>query len=83
MEGHSIIQFTLVGGGPPSNPTLESALEFIDIARDRIVWSFSDLTKEKMHELWKRKDSDISETEASASRDGDVAGAGNVAAEGP
>ena len=55
MEGRAIIQLTLVARGAPKEPTLGSALEFIDTARDYIVCGFAELTSEEMHEVWKKR----------------------------
>lgn len=54
-EGLPIIQLTLVGRGGPAAPSLEAALDFFDIARERIVCGFAELTTTKMHEIWKRR----------------------------
>jgi uncharacterized protein (TIGR04255 family) len=53
--GQPVIQFTIIGRGPPAQPTLEAALQFMDIARERVVWAFAELTTEEMHKLWKRR----------------------------
>ena len=55
-EGHSVVQLALIGRGPPAEPTLASALKFMDLARERIVCGFGELTTEKMQALWNRKD---------------------------
>jgi uncharacterized protein (TIGR04255 family) len=53
--GRPVIQFAIVGRGPPSTPTLEAALQFMDVARERVVWTFADLTTEEAHKIWKRR----------------------------
>jgi uncharacterized protein (TIGR04255 family) len=53
--GQSVVQLTIIGRGPPAQPTLEAALQFMDIARERVVWAFTELTTEEMHKLWKRR----------------------------
>jgi uncharacterized protein (TIGR04255 family) len=54
-EGRPVIQFTLTGRGRPASPTVEAALNFIDVARDRIVCGFAELTTDEMHKIWKRR----------------------------
>lgn len=54
-EGHRVIQLMLIGRGPPPSPTLEAAFDFFDIARDRIVCGFAELTTDEMHKIWKRR----------------------------
>jgi uncharacterized protein (TIGR04255 family) len=53
--GQPVIQLAIVGRGPPAKPTLEAALQFMDIARERVVWAFAELTAEEMHKIWKRR----------------------------
>jgi uncharacterized protein (TIGR04255 family) len=53
--GEPAVQFVLTGRGPPAKPTLEAALQFMDIARERVVWAFDELTTEEMHKNWKRR----------------------------
>ncbi len=55
-EGRPVIQLTLIGRGRPASPTVEAALNFIDVARDRIVCGFAELTTDEMHKIWKRRD---------------------------
>ena len=54
-RGRPAIQFIMVGRGPPSTPTLGGALEFMDLAREKVVCGFAELTTETMHQAWKRK----------------------------
>lgn len=54
-EGHKVIQLMLTGRGRPASPTLAAALDFIDVARDRIVCGFAELTTDEMHKTWKRR----------------------------
>jgi uncharacterized protein (TIGR04255 family) len=53
--GRPVIQFAIIGRGPPSKPTLEAALQFMDVARERVVWAFAELTTEEAHKIWKRR----------------------------
>jgi uncharacterized protein (TIGR04255 family) len=53
--GQPVIQLAIIGRGPPALPTLEAVLQFMDIARERVVWAFAELTTEEMHKLWKRR----------------------------
>jgi uncharacterized protein (TIGR04255 family) len=53
--GQPVVQLALVGRGPPAAPTLEAALQFMDIAHERVVWAFAELTTEVMHKYWKRR----------------------------
>ena len=50
-----IINFMLVGRGSPTSPDLTGALEFMDVARERIVCGFAELTTDEMHRVWKRR----------------------------
>jgi uncharacterized protein (TIGR04255 family) len=53
--GQPVVQLTIIGRGPPAQPTLEAAFQFMDIARERVVCAFAELTTEEMHKLWKRR----------------------------
>jgi uncharacterized protein (TIGR04255 family) len=52
-EGRPVIQLMMIGRGRPPSPTLEAAFDFFDIARDRIVCGFAELTTDEMHKIWK------------------------------
>lgn len=54
-EGEPMIVLTLTARGSPLNPTLESASQFLDFGRDKIVRGFAELTTETMHERWARR----------------------------
>lgn len=54
-DGRPMVALTLTVRGTPSDPSLDAASNFLDIARDKIVRSFAELTTEKMHKRWGRK----------------------------
>jgi uncharacterized protein (TIGR04255 family) len=51
-----VFVFTLLVRGHPSEPTLNSALEFCDLGRSTIVRAFAALTTPEMHKVWGRRD---------------------------
>ncbi|NIA71053.1 TIGR04255 family protein [Pelagibius litoralis] len=54
-EGLPVIALSILVRGQPSEPNIESALEFIDIGREKIVGHFAQSTTELMHGRWRRK----------------------------
>lgn len=50
--GQRIISLTLTVRGAPSMPTIDSALDFIEMGHDLIVNRFVELTTDKAHEVW-------------------------------
>lgn len=52
--GRRIIQFTLTVRGAPNDSNLNSALEFLDRARTKIVQSFTKYTSDAAHNRWGR-----------------------------
>jgi uncharacterized protein (TIGR04255 family) len=53
-NGAATIQLVVVGRGAPHSPTVESAVEFLDLAHDRIVRAFVDLTTQDAQKDWDR-----------------------------
>jgi uncharacterized protein (TIGR04255 family) len=50
-----IYVLNLAARGAPSDPTLDGALSFLDLAHLWIVQSFADITTPNMHNRWERK----------------------------
>ena len=55
QAGKPSVQFMLIARGPPNEPTTDAALDFMDIARDRIVRGFAEMTTSRMHKIWQRR----------------------------
>ena len=49
-----ILLLTMTIRGAPESPDCTSALEFMDSAHEHIVTSFTELTPELMHQVWRR-----------------------------
>jgi uncharacterized protein (TIGR04255 family) len=49
-------QVEVTARGKPQEATIDSALEFLDLAHEAAVRTFSDITTEKMHTVWERVD---------------------------
>lgn len=47
--------FTLTARGAPREPTLDAALEFLDLGHEWVVRGFTTLTTEMMHNVWERR----------------------------
>jgi uncharacterized protein (TIGR04255 family) len=45
----------LTARGRPPSPSIEGAMEFLDLGRDWIVRGFTDLTTSNMHNIWRRQ----------------------------
>ncbi len=52
--GLRIIVLTLTVRGAPKNSDIDSAIEFLEMGRNRIVSKFSEITTEKAHKQWER-----------------------------
>jgi len=50
-----LIQLTLTARGRPHDETVESAFDFMDLARDAIVRGFDSITTSEMHSYWGKK----------------------------
>jgi uncharacterized protein (TIGR04255 family) len=55
LSGERVLFFTLTGRGNPGGKGLDEALTFFDQVRERLVWTFVELTTESMHEIWGRR----------------------------
>jgi hypothetical protein len=54
LQGQKAIRLMLTARGAPSAPTIDESMRFMDIARDRIVRTFTDITTDEMHHRWGR-----------------------------
>ena len=53
-SGEGVIQLTFTVRGPPKGGDVQSALDFLTVGRERIVWRFAELTTEMAHKKWGR-----------------------------
>ncbi|OWY02318.1 hypothetical protein B6V76_12915 [Thioclava sp. IC9] len=54
-KGERAIQLSIMVRGKPLERNLESAMEFMDWARKKIVNRFTSVTTDRMHKIWGRK----------------------------
>lgn len=54
-DGPVGIQLELTARGRPLPGTIQGAMEFLDLGRERIVQGFADITTPRMHNLWRRR----------------------------
>ena len=50
-----ILNLTLIARGRPTSPSIEGALDFLDLGHEWIVNGFADVTTQRMQEIWGRK----------------------------
>lgn len=53
-DGHAVLVLNLTARGKPRAPTIQSALDFLDIGRAWIVRGFAAFTSRQMHREWER-----------------------------
>ena len=51
-----VVKFDITVRGKPPGETVESAFEFLDMARAEVVNTFASLTTQEMHKFWERTD---------------------------
>ena len=52
IDGEAVIRYDLTARGRPKSPTVEGAMEFLDLGRRLIVECFERSTSADMHEIW-------------------------------
>jgi len=54
-DGKDVLEFKLTARGRPASSDLKDILEWLDLGREWIVRGFTDMTSEKAHKFWKRR----------------------------
>jgi uncharacterized protein (TIGR04255 family) len=54
-DGRPVLFLTITVRGAPVEETIDGALQFMDQAHSHVVRSFTELTPETMHTMWKRR----------------------------
>ena len=55
IDGEAVMRYDLTARGRPMSPTVEGAMEFLDLGRRLIVECFEHSTSAEMHEIWDKE----------------------------